>query len=277
MLRNACKSIIGLRSPWIWGVRGKRDEIFSDGSDEELDFDKLTEEQKALANLFVGDKFDPYNKEQQEEYMYNGPVYELLRIRVKPNHITKFLELIPELESRKEGEGKLMGSFMVEVGGLNEFIHLWAWRDVKERQLDLESAVKEPGYAELESECMKCIMDQKRSLLSVEEQLNTSFVGEDKKEPTEQGIYELETTGTTDSEKLRSIKKSAGGFLVGKWMPLVDDPSEDVFYNLWRFDNIFQYDIYINQITKLSKEDPEETLLFPPTELLSPCLYSPLQ
>lgn len=234
----------------------------------------------------MGDEFitdQDFNKMMEEageqETAYEGPVYEIVRTSVKPQFVSEFLQWYPKLETKRELEGKLFGSFQLEFGRLNEFIHIWEWRDIKHRQIDFESACKLPQYKEIESTTNQYIASQFRSLWGLDTQISDSFM---KKEDSGQGVYEIEMFDNRyDVSKSRSLKKAAGGFIVAGWSPLVHESSENEVFNLWRFDSLDHYENYVKSMKDLNitlelSEEDFTTQIIPNGELLSPCIDSPL-
>ena len=247
-------------------------------SEDEKESTELSAEDKALLKALTGEgEATEKEKEQDlEEIMYSGPVYECIRMVVKPGREQEFNAIVPELSTKKEGFGKLVCAFSVQVGNVGELIHLWEWEDIKERQLGIEKLQKDKNYISLRKEGLPCLAEEKTALWEPQQDLITKFSDENKKEQTEQGIYEFETVTEDEEEEqdtTRSLRKAAGGFLVGSWAPMVDDPSGSVTYNLWRYNNLFEYDKFLHALSK----DPPQEMLHPVNEILYPALYSPLQ
>jgi hypothetical protein len=240
---------------------------------------------KELQDELQKDK-DPFSEDTREETTYTGPLYEFVRTRVALPHASSYKEVIPELISKREGHGKLIAAFSTEVGSIGDYLHIWAWHDLKERQFAVEFIERDKSTLEMRQEVAPWVTEERRTLFSSESKINFEFASVSQSELAEQGIYQLETVETNEMDSeledeadwgdtLRSLRKSVGAFQVGSWASLVDDPSEDVVYNLWRFDNLNDYDQYLLELARFGFSAKKD--IFPSDEILIPTLYSPLQ
>lgn len=252
--------------------------------ESDVDLSMLTEEEKAklfsvddlndsdIAEFTKSKKESDLNLDELAQHMYTGSIYEFVRVNVQADHHNEFTQLIPDIILKKEVYGKLVSAFSVQIGNVNEIVHIWEWDSVKERQIGIETLAKDSAYQTLTNNALSLIMNQKRSFLGLKaDSLFTKFTDEYRKQPTQQGVYELEFGSSSRKllPTIRSLRKSYSGFLVGEWFPLVNEYNREKI-SLWRYDTLFEYEKYV-------VEAGSQLKLPNTTELLYPTLYSPLQ
>ena len=62
-----------------------------------------------------------------------GPIYELLIYTYGPGDVAKVFEAWDKAIAEREKYSPLAGCWTTEIGGLNKFIHLWAYKSLDER------------------------------------------------------------------------------------------------------------------------------------------------
>src|SRR6266480_4791643 len=75
-------------------------------------------------------------------------IYELRTYTLVPGKQGEYLKLNQEIGRRTRGDkyGKLEGAWTTEMGLLNQYVHLWAYRDLNHRGEVRGNALKDPEW-----------------------------------------------------------------------------------------------------------------------------------
>ena len=129
-------------------------------------------------------------------------VYELRTYTLQPGTIGKYLQLAGEVGRKIRGDkfGMQEGAWSTEFGTLNQYVHLWSYADLGERErLRKELSAYEPWAKEYIPQIRPYMLTQENKILSPVKALQV---------PEEQGgIYEL-----------RSYRAHVGK--LGEWLKL---------------------------------------------------------
>jgi hypothetical protein len=75
-----------------------------------------------------------------------GNLYELRVYRTHPGKLAAWLEIFKGILPVREKYSKIVGLWQSEIGELNEVMHLWAYKDLKERAEVRSRALQDPEW-----------------------------------------------------------------------------------------------------------------------------------
>ena len=132
-------------------------------------------------------------------------IYELRTYTLQPGKQGEYLKLNSEVGRPIRGDkyGKLEGSWTTEFGTLNQYVHLWAYADLVERErLRGELAKNEAWSRDYVSKIRPLLLAQENKILSAQLPL---------KPPADGGhIYELRTYRTSGGQGRRVARPLQG-------------------------------------------------------------------
>ena len=177
--------------------------------------------------------------------------------------------------------GKLIGHWWREVGKLNQYVHMWEYKDVEEmRRLRSELAQLEDWKKKFVPLVAPHILTQKIRLL------RPAF--EFKKPSRENNIYELRIVRLNvgfavkwvDSLKKIRERTSSNSVNIGVWNTELSDPNEVI--HLWSHESMdsmkkFWEESEKNVIFEELNAIQEKSILLDESIILSPSICSPLQ
>jgi hypothetical protein len=75
-------------------------------------------------------------------------IYELRTYRLKPGKTADYLKLVAEegIAIQKSYLGNLVGYFFSDIGPLNQIVHIWAYRDLADREERREALAHDPAW-----------------------------------------------------------------------------------------------------------------------------------
>ena len=94
-----------------------------------------------------------------------GNFYELRRYRVLPGKLATWLELFKGALPVREKYSKIVGLWQSEIGEQNEVMHLWAYKDLKERAEVRAKALLDPEWQSLLSKSAPLLFHMRSTIL----------------------------------------------------------------------------------------------------------------
>lgn len=94
-------------------------------------------------------------------------ILEIRTYSLKPGTMNQYLKLYEAegFDVQKRTLGGFVGSFVTEVGALNQIVHLWAYRDMDERMTRRAKLSADPIWQAAVAKFISCFVDQESRVL----------------------------------------------------------------------------------------------------------------
>jgi hypothetical protein len=202
-----------------------------------------------------------YMEEMEEE---KPPLIELRTTSIIPSQYAQFLNTTAIYAQDYLDELDLLGFFKTELGGVNEVVSMTQFDSFEQREqlYHLLRKAKSP-VTEYFEKIAPMIKRQHTLLLRPSDQLVLP------EQVTEDGFFELIVLHNSDCSTSRSIRKSVGGLLMGKFTAYTGDEYSNLQYQLWRYDSLDAIQEYFTEAVPLLARHPEKqsSKILIPTEL----------
>ena len=161
---------------------------------------------------------------------YQGPYFEIIFDQVRPEHFSSYLDVVEPYFSTLQTENiTLIGHFVTEIGRLNEYIQIWKFESLLDRQIayHLSKQMRPP---------------QLGKILKKQSTFLTREIATMEKSSSQNCIYEIDAN-YGQSKIIPALKREFGGTKITVLKPLGSDDLTNNF-QLWRFKDLDSYENY---------------------------------